>query len=130
MNSLAATAKPQNNLAPKKVTFSNFLTSEGVKAKINEVIGGKDGHPFNVNAFGRLFKKVNDACGFNYTFRLLRHSGSTAYAEAGVNTSAIIALTGHTDEKIFNTTYKGNSERLSLAAMNRLREYRKEKKNK
>lgn len=46
MNSLAATAKPQNNLAPKKATFSNFLTSEGVKAKINEVIGGKDGQRF------------------------------------------------------------------------------------
>lgn len=105
------------------------LLPEILKAE-DYIISDKNGHPFNVNAFGRLFKKVNDACGFNYTFRLLRHSGSTAYAEAGVNTSAIIALTGHTDEKIFNTTYKGNSERLSLAAMNRLREYRKEKKNK
>ena len=103
------------------------LLSEILKAK-NYIIADKKGQPFEVTAFGRLFKKVNDACGFNYTFRLLRHSGSTAYAEAGVNTSAIIALTGHTDEKIFNTTYKGNSERLSLAAMNKLREYRKEQK--
>lgn len=105
------------------------LLPEILKAK-NYIIADDNGHPFNVNAFGRIFKKVNDACGFNYTFRLLRHSGSTAYAEAGVNTSAIIALTGHTDEKIFNTTYKGNSERLSLTAMNKLREYRKETKNK
>lgn len=46
MNTLAPTNKPQNSLAPKKATFSNFLTSEGVKAKINEVIGGKDGQRF------------------------------------------------------------------------------------
>lgn len=105
------------------------LLPEILKAE-DYIISDKNGHPFDVTSFGRIFKKVNDACGFNYTFRLLRHSGSTAYAEAGVNTSAIIALTGHTDEKIFNTTYKGNSERLSLAAMNKLREYRKEKKNK
>lgn len=46
MNNLAPANKPQNRLAPKKATFSNFLTSEGVKAKINEVIGGKDGQRF------------------------------------------------------------------------------------
>lgn len=46
MNTLAPANKPQNSLAPKKATFSNFLTSEGVKAKINEVIGGKDGQRF------------------------------------------------------------------------------------
>lgn len=96
------------------------LLPEILKAE-DYIIADDNGRPFDVTAFGRYFKKVNDACGFNYTFRLLRHSGSTAYAEAGVNTSAIIALTGHTDEKIFNTTYKGNSERLSLAAMNKLR---------
>lgn len=45
-NNLAPANKPQNSLAPKKATFSNFLTSEGVKAKINEVIGGKDGQRF------------------------------------------------------------------------------------
>lgn len=46
MNNLAPANKPQNSLTPKKATFSNFLTSEGVKAKINEVIGGKDGQRF------------------------------------------------------------------------------------
>lgn len=45
-NNLAPANKPQNSLAPKKATFSTFLTSEGVKAKINEVIGGKDGQRF------------------------------------------------------------------------------------
>lgn len=102
---------------------------------VNEILSCKDwiiannkGAPYSVNNFGKIFKRVNDACGFNYTFRLLRHSGSTAYAEAGVNTSAIISLTGHTDEKIFNTTYKANSERLSLEALNKRLEAEKKDK--
>ena len=31
---------------PKSETFSNFMTGEGVKRKINEVIGSKDGQRF------------------------------------------------------------------------------------
>lgn len=46
MNNLSTANKPQNSLAPQKATFSNFLTQEGVKRKINEVIGGKDGQRF------------------------------------------------------------------------------------
>lgn len=38
--------KPQNSLVEKKATFSNFLTGDGVRQKINEVIGGKDGQRF------------------------------------------------------------------------------------
>lgn len=96
--------------------------TEKILSKQGYIICHDNGSPYNVNDFGRLFKKVNDACGFNYTFRLLRHSGSTAYAEAGVNTNAVISLTGHTDEGIFNSTYKSNSEKLSLYAMKRLLE--------
>lgn len=44
-NSLT-TNKPQNSLVQPKATFSNFLTQEGVRRKINEVIGGKDGQIF------------------------------------------------------------------------------------
>lgn len=44
-NSLT-TSKPQNSLIQPKATFSNFLTQEGVRRKINEVIGGKDGQIF------------------------------------------------------------------------------------
>lgn len=40
------TSKPQNSLTSQKATFSTFLTQEGVKRKINEVIGGKDGQRF------------------------------------------------------------------------------------
>lgn len=39
-------SKPQNSLVQPKATFSNFLTQEGVRRKINEVIGGKDGQIF------------------------------------------------------------------------------------
>lgn len=46
MNTLATQNTPKNSIVQKKPTFSNFLTSEGVKAKINEVIGGKDGQRF------------------------------------------------------------------------------------
>ncbi|MFV0627008.1 MAG: recombinase RecT [Alphaproteobacteria bacterium] len=44
MNTVANQNK--NSLVQKKATFSTFLTGEGVKAKINEVIGGKDGQRF------------------------------------------------------------------------------------
>lgn len=46
MNTIATQNTPKNSLVQRKPTFSNFITSEGVKAKINEVIGGKDGQRF------------------------------------------------------------------------------------
>lgn len=112
--------------------FVNILqnkTKEFVKAPIPselipEILSKKDyiicntkGKPYTVNSFGKLFKKVNNACGFDYTFSLLRHSGSTAMIEAGVNSSAAISITGHTNEEIFNTTYKGSSERIGLMVL-------------
>ena len=36
----------QNTLAKKEETFSSYLTSDAVKIKINEMIGGKDGQRF------------------------------------------------------------------------------------
>jgi integrase len=97
--------------------------------KTDYIICNKHGKPYDVNVFGHIFKKINDACGFDYTFRLLRHAGSTAYAEAGVNTSAVISLTGHTNEQIFNQVYKGNSEQLSLHALQQRLEAEKRSNN-
>lgn len=41
---------PNNQLAPRQgqapATFSNFITGEGVRRKINEMVGGKDGQRF------------------------------------------------------------------------------------
>lgn len=42
--------KPKNQLAPRQgqapATFSNFITGEGVRRKINEMVGGQDGQRF------------------------------------------------------------------------------------
>ena len=41
--------RPNNQLAPQNnapATFSNFITGEGIKRKINEMVGGKDGQRF------------------------------------------------------------------------------------
>jgi len=84
---------------------------------------------YSVVAFQRLFKRVNQILGYNYVFRLMRHSGSTAYAEAGINTSAIIAITGHTNEGTFNRIYKSNTEGLGLYAMNGLLKAENKEKN-
>lgn len=35
-----------NSLVAKKPDFKNFITADGVKRRINEVIGGKDGQRF------------------------------------------------------------------------------------
>lgn len=233
MNNLAPVNKPQNSLAPKKATFSNFLTSEGVKAKINEVIGGKDGQrfitsvisavstnpglsdcdhatifsaamlgealrlspspqlgqyymvpfkdnklgrtvaqfqlgykgyfigftqnktgeemrlpipqhlvsellakedyliaddhgSFTVNRFAKYFRIVRDACGFKYTFKLMRHTGGTAYIETGATTAEAIMFTGHKEERIFNEVYKSPTERMGLNTLNKRLEAEKE----
>jgi len=36
----------ENSLVTKKETFSNFITKDGMKAKINQMIGGQDGQRF------------------------------------------------------------------------------------
>lgn len=41
--------RPNNQLTPRNnapATFSNFITGEGIKRKINEMVGGKDGQRF------------------------------------------------------------------------------------
>lgn len=39
-------AQATNSLVQKRPTFSTFLTQEGIRKRINEVIGGKDGQRF------------------------------------------------------------------------------------
>lgn len=74
---------------------------------------------FTVERFSDYFKKVRDALGFDYVFKNMRHTASTAYAEAGVTSAATISITGHTNEKIFNEVYKANTDTLSLRALNK-----------
>nr|DAL99046.1 MAG TPA: Integrase [Bacteriophage sp.] len=74
---------------------------------------------FTVERFSDYFKKVRDALGFDYVFKNMRHTASTAYAEAGVTSTAAISITGHTNEKIFNEVYKANTDTLSLRALNK-----------
>ncbi|MDR2902123.1 MAG: recombinase RecT [Lactobacillales bacterium] len=40
------TTTPKNTLAQRKPTFTAFLTGEGVKRQINDIVGGKDGQRF------------------------------------------------------------------------------------
>ena len=74
---------------------------------------------FTVERFSRYFKKVNDACGFNYAFKLMRHTGGTAYIETGATTAEAIMFTGHKEERIFNEVYKSPTEKLGLNALNK-----------
>ncbi|MFV0626997.1 MAG: tyrosine-type recombinase/integrase [Alphaproteobacteria bacterium] len=85
---------------------------------------------FTVRRFQDYFRNVCQELGFNYTFRLMRHSGSTAYIEAGVTSAAAIVITGHESEKMFNSTYKSPTEKIGLTATNKLVEYVKSQNEK
>lgn len=91
---------------------------EEVLSKKGYIIADRFGK-FDVQRFSRYFKKIRDILGFDerYIFKNMRHTGSTAYVEAGVATNAIISITGHTNEAIFNQVYKGNTEEVTLPAL-------------
>lgn len=74
---------------------------------------------FTVERFSRYFKKVSDACGFHYVFKLMRHTGGTAYIETGATTAEAIMFTGHKEERIFNEVYKSPTEKIGLNALNK-----------
>lgn len=60
----------QNKTKTKtKALIPPFLLEEVLK-KDDFIITNKHNKPYKVDSFSRIFKKVNDACGFNYTFRL------------------------------------------------------------
>lgn len=84
--------------------------------------------PFSVDRFSRYFKKVNDALGFKYTFKLMRHTGGTAYVETGATTAEAIMFTGHKEERIFNEVYKSPTERMGLNTLNKRLEAEKKGK--
>lgn len=82
--------------------------------------------PFTVNRFAKYFRIVRNACGFKYTFRLMRHTGGTAYVETGATTAEAIMFTGHKEERIFNEVYKSPTERMGLNTLNKRLEAEKE----
>lgn len=84
--------------------------------------------PFTVNRFAKYFRIVRNACGFKYTFKLMRHTGSTAYIETGATTAEAIMFTGHKEERIFNEVYKSPTERMGLNTLNKRLEAEKEQK--
>lgn len=81
---------------------------------------------FTVNRFAKYFRIVRDACGFKYTFKLMRHTGGTAYIETGATTAEAIMFTGHKEERIFNEVYKSPTERMGLNTLNKRLEAEKE----
>lgn len=83
---------------------------------------------FTVDRFSDYFKKVRDALGFDYVFKNMRHTASTAYIEAGVSSAAAISITGHTNESIFNQVYKADDDSITLSAMNQRLKAEKEQK--
>lgn len=100
-----------------KVPIPPHLVEE-VLSKKGYIIADRFGK-FDVQRFSRYFKKIRDILGFDerYIFKNMRHTRSTAYVEAGVATNAIISITGHTNEAIFNQVYKGNTEEVTLPAL-------------
>lgn len=80
------------------------------------IFTNQHGQPYNVNHFGRIFKKIKDALGIKGEFRLLRHSGGTAFVEAGVENNTITIMTGHKNAKTFDQFYKGKSEKAAKNA--------------
>ena len=82
--------------------------------------------PFTVNRFAKYFRIVRDACGFKYTFKLMRHTGGTAYVETGATTAEAIMFTGHKEERIFNEVYKSPTERMGLNTLKKRLEAEKE----
>lgn len=114
-------------IEPNEITADDWeLYEEPIPPHLVEEVLSKKGYiiadrfgKFDVQRFSRYFKKIRDILGFDerYIFKNMRHTGSTAYVEAGVATNAIISITGHTNEAIFNQVYKGNTEEVTLPAL-------------
>lgn len=71
---------------------------------------------FTRERLSRHFQKCSQEIGMKLLFKQIRHSASTAYAEADVASNAIISITGHTNETTFEKYYKANTPELSLMA--------------
>ena len=71
---------------------------------------------FSKDRLARHFQRFSDKIGIKIVFKQMRHTASTAYAEAGVPSDAIISITGHTDESTFNRFYKANTSALAMSA--------------
>lgn len=83
---------------------------------------------FSKDRLARHFQRFSKKIGIKIVFKQMRHTASTAYAEAGVPSDAIISITGHTDESTFNRFYKANTPALSmLAYQGRLKAENKDK---
>lgn len=72
---------------------------------------------FTKDRLARHFQRFSEKIGIKIVFKQMRHTASTAYAEAGVPSDAIISITGHTDESTFNRFYKANTSALSMVAL-------------
>lgn len=72
---------------------------------------------FTKDRLARHFQRFSEKIGVKIIFKQMRHTASTAYAEAGVPSDAIISITGHTDESTFNRFYKANTASLSMFAL-------------
>lgn len=64
-----------NSLAPKKATFSTFLTSDSIKNKVNSIMGGKDGQ--------RFMTSILSAVSTNPTLAECEHSSILSAAMLG-----------------------------------------------
>ena len=107
-----------------RLPIPQHLVSE-LLAKEDYLIADDHG-PFTVNRFAKYFRIVRNACGFKYTFKLMRHTGGTAYIETGATTAEAIMFTGHKEERIFNEVYKSPTERMGLNTLNKRLEAEKE----
>ena len=86
-----------------------------VLSKEDYIISDKYGS-FSKDRLARHFQRFSDKIGIKILFKQMRHTASTAYAESGVPSDAIISITGHTDEATFNRFYKANTANLSMTA--------------
>lgn len=86
-----------------------------VLSKENYIIADKQGY-FTKDRLARHFNEFSKQIGIKIVFKQMRHTAATAYAEAGVNTNAIISITGHTNEEIYNQVYKADTPQLAWKA--------------
>lgn len=87
-----------------------------VLSKEDYIIADEYGN-FTKDRLARHFQRFSEKIGIKIVFKQMRHTASTAYAEAGVPSDAIISITGHTDESTFNRFYKANTSALSMVAL-------------
>lgn len=96
------------------VPIPEYLWDE-VLSKQGYIIQDEFGN-FTRERLSRHFQKCSKEIGMKLIFKQIRHSASTAYAEADVASNAIISITGHTNETTFEKYYKANTPELSLLA--------------